>query len=411
MVNIAVCSLLNLNQPDGGSSRVMGLSNRLSKNNNILLIHNGDLPIEATGSIISKRITSHNVAKTFDIINPLLPSIVGTSIRPILGQRMIKSALRGLSPDVVYSHQHYPTYDFIHNKDVCVPIVFDIHGLMENLSIDCLHSTIYQERLKKIQIGVEKKCIDRSDYIFSSSSAMNNYLCNRYDTNYDKFFVVPDGFEPELFERSTPEAPSLIRGRMGFDGKIVIGYIGAISKMHDSINMVKSFEIVNRELGSRAIDVRFLVISGSIPDHIIIPFEDVASRIPNLVRLPPIPHVNLPEYLASMDILMIPYSNNRFSNLVPHLKTYEYMASGKPIVASKTQGNRDVLRHESNSVMVEIGDSNSMASGILWLIDNLDYGRRIGEKAKNEAYSKYTWGDASLMAENAFASIVKKNTS
>jgi glycosyltransferase involved in cell wall biosynthesis len=72
----------------------------------------------------------------------------------------------------------------------------------------------------------------------------------------------------------------------------------------------------------------------------------LASR-PNIRWLGPKTYQELPRYVGSFDVGLIPYRRNRYTEACFPLKLYEYLAAGKPVVASglpSLQGvDRDVL--------------------------------------------------------------------
>jgi glycosyltransferase involved in cell wall biosynthesis len=53
------------------------------------------------------------------------------------------------------------------------------------------------------------------------------------------------------------------------------------------------------------------------------------------------PHGDMPRYVSSLDVCMIPYRLNEFTNNVSPLKLYEYLAAGKPVVSTKLAGLAD----------------------------------------------------------------------
>lgn len=58
------------------------------------------------------------------------------------------------------------------------------------------------------------------------------------------------------------------------------------------------------------------------------------GRLPNVHWLGPKPYAQLPRYVAAFDIGLIPYVSNAYTRSCFPLKTYEYLAAGKPVVAS-----------------------------------------------------------------------------
>jgi len=58
------------------------------------------------------------------------------------------------------------------------------------------------------------------------------------------------------------------------------------------------------------------------------------TQMPNVHWLGPKPYAELPRYIAAFDVGLIPYVSNAYTRSCFPLKLYEYLAAGKPVVAS-----------------------------------------------------------------------------
>ena len=58
------------------------------------------------------------------------------------------------------------------------------------------------------------------------------------------------------------------------------------------------------------------------------------GRLPNVHWIGPKPYADLPRYVAAFDVGLIPYLSNPYTRSCFPLKLYEYLAAGKPVVAS-----------------------------------------------------------------------------
>ena len=69
--------------------------------------------------------------------------------------------------------------------------------------------------------------------------------------------------------------------------------------------------------------------------------------------------------LRQADVLVLPNTPSRVSAAYTSpLKLFEYMASGRPIVASDLPALREVLRPDENAILVEAGNADALAAGI-----------------------------------------------
>jgi glycosyltransferase involved in cell wall biosynthesis len=61
---------------------------------------------------------------------------------------------------------------------------------------------------------------------------------------------------------------------------------------------------------------------------------EALTRLPNVTWTGPLPYARLPLAVAAFDVGLIPYLENAYTRSCFPLKTYEYLAAGKPVVAT-----------------------------------------------------------------------------
>jgi glycosyltransferase involved in cell wall biosynthesis len=95
--------------------------------------------------------------------------------------------------------------------------------------------------------------------------------------------------------------------------------------------------------------------------------------------------------LEQADVLVMPHTATPVSErYASPLKLFEYMALGKPIVASDLSAVREVLRDGETACLVKASDSTSLASGITKVLEHPDLAEQIARRAFDAAAS-YTW--------------------
>lgn len=93
----------------------------------------------------------------------------------------------------------------------------------------------------------------------------------------------------------------------------------------------------------------------------------------------------IPAFLDSADVLVSP----RSTGWNTPLKIYQYLRSGKPIVATRLLTHTQVL---NDDIAVLTGATpEEYAEGLIRVIRNPSYGREIGKRAKDLAETKYTY--------------------
>jgi glycosyltransferase involved in cell wall biosynthesis len=146
--------------------------------------------------------------------------------------------------------------------------------------------------------------------------------------------VIPGGVTLTNFT-SNPDERIKMRAELGIrNDQIVLFYMGWLYKFSGLT------EVVGEMLGrSRDLDMFRLIVIGrgdlweSL--HRIAERPEADSRI---VLLDWMPHSMIARYLNAADICILPaYNNEVMEDIVP-IKMYEYMAAGKPVIATRLTG-------------------------------------------------------------------------
>ncbi len=102
-------------------------------------------------------------------------------------------------------------------------------------------------------------------------------------------------------------------------------------------------------------------------------------------------HKEIPVYLKAADVLVIPNSAKlEISNIATSpMKLFEYMASGRPMVASNIPSIREIVDQES-AFLVKPDDEIALAEGIKHVLKNEDLSKQMALSAYRKV-QKYTW--------------------
>jgi glycosyltransferase involved in cell wall biosynthesis len=203
----------------------------------------------------------------------------------------------------------------------------------------------------------------------------------------EKVVVNPNGVDPAHFRPDVDAAA--VRKRLGLDGAVVVGFSGTFGRWHGIPTLAEALGAV---LQSRP-DVRWLLIGDGPLRHLV----DNAIQTHGLdgrVRLPGlVPHAEMPAYLAACDVLVSPHGRQADGGefFGSPTKLFEYMATGRPIVASRVGQIADVLQDGESALLVPPDDAHALCDAILRLVDDACLRSRLGEAARRAAVECHTW--------------------
>jgi len=111
--------------------------------------------------------------------------------------------------------------------------------------------------------------------------------------------------------------------------------------------------------------------------------------------------------LALAEILVLPNTGTKVSaRYTSPLKLFEYLAAGKPIIASDLPALREVLRHEENCLLTPAGDPRALAEAIVRLATDPTLCERLARQAFADA-TQYSWDRRAARLERLFEVLVK----
>jgi glycosyltransferase involved in cell wall biosynthesis len=101
----------------------------------------------------------------------------------------------------------------------------------------------------------------------------------------------------------------------------------------------------------------------------------------------------MPAYLAACDILVSPHGRQADGGefFGSPTKLYEYMAMGRPIVASAVGQIAEVLEDGRSALLVPPDDPDALCCAINRLIDCPDLRKRLADEVRLDAEQRHTW--------------------
>ncbi|MBF0310437.1 MAG: glycosyltransferase family 4 protein [Magnetococcales bacterium] len=198
----------------------------------------------------------------------------------------------------------------------------------------------------------------------------------------EKIVVAPDGVDLEQFRRSPSREEARLEAQWSSQRPLAL-YVG---HLYDGRG-IEDILVAARQLP----EVDFLLVGG-LADHVTRWQETCrAGGLDNVHLAGFQPNSRLPLYYAMADLLLMPYSPKcATAEWMSPLKMFEYMASRRPLIATRLPAIEQVLRHGENAWLVAADDGQDLARGIRHILQDEGLGRRLADCAAREVEA-FSW--------------------
>lgn len=195
----------------------------------------------------------------------------------------------------------------------------------------------------------------------------------------EKLLTAYNGYRPDHFQPALTREDARVHCRLPRSGRIV-AYAGTVERKK-GIDMLLRFA---RDLP----DVTFVLV-GSRPGNL----ESEVRLLSNVVTVPWQPESRLAPYLFAADVLIIPPTSAplvEVGNTVLPIKTFQYLAAGRPILAPATPDISEILVDGVNACLVEPDEPARTVERLRTLLDNVESMNDLAEAALRTS-TRFTW--------------------
>jgi glycosyltransferase involved in cell wall biosynthesis len=190
-----------------------------------------------------------------------------------------------------------------------------------------------------------------------------------------RVLAAPNGVDVDQFDPGADRSDA--RSRLGLpDDATVVMYCGQLYDYKGIPRIIDS---------ARRLSELCFVLVGGRPENVD-HWRRTARGVANLRFEGFVANQELPHYLAASDICLSTHSaRHEAAAWTSPLKLYEYMAAGRPIVATDIPATRGLLHHGRNAVVVPADDAEALVGGIQHLLDHPGLGVKLAAQARREA--------------------------
>jgi len=282
------------------------------------------------------------------------------------------------------------------------PIIFlKLFKLLKQIQPDILHSwnsmcSIYALPVVKLlgikfvngflrnappPISIKNKDWLRSKLTFPFSDAIvANSIAglDAYHVPSRKAYYVHNGFDIARIA-NLPDSEE-VRNRLGVETDKIVGMVAAFSDKKDHATLLSAAQIILSERN----DVSFLMVGDgynleTCRDKILPQFKNRIKFLGKKTKVEEIVNIFSVGVLCSTD-----YGEGISNSIM------EYMALGKPVIATDCGGNRELVANGETGFLIGQGNIKELTAKIIQLLDQTDLAAKFGEAGYKRIISEFS---------------------
>lgn len=257
-----------------------------------------------------------------------------------------------------------------------------ISALLGNPTVYECHNPVIYSGQGRFREMIFKRLLRRRELIMLVviSDSTKRYIIENYSIEPENIILARDSADPI--------SPDTVPMEFCNKGKLQVGYIGSLYRGRG--------KSIIRYLAENCEFAHFHVVGGT-PEELKISESELDH--PNITLHGFVPQHEVPGYLMGCDVLLAPYQRDVRTAGGMHnaalwmspLKVFEYMSSGRAIIASDLPAIREILVHGEDALLCDPEDRGQWKRALVRLYEDPGSRGDIGEQARRKFIENYTW--------------------
>ncbi|NWG40064.1 MAG: TIGR03088 family PEP-CTERM/XrtA system glycosyltransferase [Hydrogenophilaceae bacterium] len=209
---------------------------------------------------------------------------------------------------------------------------------------------------------------------------------------------IYNGVDTKRFLPRNPNEPSGFPAGFATNDSFVIGTVGRMTPIKDHVTLIHAFSAIARIIpkarllivgdGSERKRCQQLSSDLGISDKVW--FTGERNDVPGLMQ--------------SMDVFVLPSISEGISNTI-----LEAMASGLPVIATRTGGNVELVEEGHTGLLTPVGDVHKLSLALIDFYNADDKRREFGKNARSLVESKFSLTSMAAAYSNVYEQVLQNN--
>ena len=251
----------------------------------------------------------------------------------------------------------------------------------------------YTYRKSSLVRMVEIAALNSADKIMTNSVDLRDYVAENMNTDPDKFVIIHNGIEANLF--NNPTSADLIKKDIGI--KQDHSVVGIISR-DSAVKNIPLFLDAAKSLLQKRDNVCFVLVGCGLDNG---KKEEWLGDFPlkdSFVFLGT--REDIPDLLGVLDVFVLTSISEGLPNTI-----MEAMAAGIPIVATNVGGCSELVVNGKNGLLVPSNNKNELVKAIETILDDKDMAVAMGDTGRKFIEEKFSMEKMVKKTEDILSSV------
>ena len=297
--------------------------------------------------------------------------------------------VRRQAPAVIHVHSGARGYDaalvgLALGRHFEIPVIYEVRGFFESLWTSDADWSERSEAYRR-RLATEHRCMTEAAAVVTLSETMRAEIVAR-GIPADKVTVVPNGVDVERFY-PRQRSPALVE-RYSLGESFVFGYVSNLDHYREGHETLIEAAVRLRAEGIRAVA---LIVGDGIRRSDLERFARQRGAGNAVLFVGRVPHGEVLDYYALLDVFVVPRVPERAARLVTPLKPFEAMAAGIPVVTSDLGALQEIIGDGQRGRSFPAADSASLAAVLAELSENAAGRAQLAARARAWVVAERQW--------------------
>jgi glycosyltransferase involved in cell wall biosynthesis len=228
---------------------------------------------------------------------------------------------------------------------------------------------------------LERRAFDDCDVIVCISETLKEIVVREVGVVPDKVIVMPNAVDTAFYD------PILYKPRQLFEG-FTIGYVGNVVHGQGLLHLLKALRVLRGE----GKEISLVVVGDGMA---LVELKEQALREgmgKYVAFVGSVERQEVPSYIAGFDVGFSGQIRSRDSDMYRSpLKLYEYMAMGKPVIASSFEDARRLVGDGETGFLFDAADQTDLKRAVARAYEARSALPNMGARAREEVVSHHDW--------------------